>query len=48
MIFIDGHEIHTAGGCVLNKLESKTVVLDPDNKKKKKYDTEDINPESMR
>ena len=48
VIFIDGHEIHTAGGCVLNKLESKTIVLDPDNKKKKKYDMEDINPDSMR
>ena len=47
VIMIDGHEIHTAGGCVLNKLETKTVVLDPNNKKKK-YDEVDINPESMR
>ena len=47
IIYIDGHEIHTAGGCVLNKLDTKTVVLDPNNKKKK-YDKVDINPESMR
>lgn len=47
VIMIDGHEIHTAGGCVLNKLDTKTVVLDPNNKKKK-YDEVDINPESMR
>ena len=47
VIMIDGHEIHTAGGCVLKKLDSKTVVLDPNNKKKK-YDEVDINPESMR
>lgn len=47
VIMIDGHEIHTAGGCVLNKLDTKTVVLDPNNKKKK-YDEADINPESMR
>ena len=32
---IDGHEIHTAGGCVLKKLESKTVKMDPNNDKKK-------------
>lgn len=31
---IDGHEIHTAGGCVLKKLESKTVKMDPNNDKK--------------
>ena len=49
IIYIDGHEIHTAGGCVLNKLDTKTVVLDPNNKNKnKKYDEVDINPESMR
>lgn len=47
IIYIDGHEIHTAGGCVLNKLDTKTVVLDPGNKKKK-YDEVDINPESIR
>ena len=47
IINIDGHEIHTAGGCVLNKLDTKTVVLDPNNKNKK-YDEVDINPESMR
>lgn len=47
IINIDGHEIHTAGGCVLNKLDTKTVVLDPNNKNKK-YDEIDINPESMR
>ena len=47
VIYIDGHEIHTAGGCVLKKLDSKRVVLDPENKNKKNYET-DINPESMR
>ena len=36
IIYIDGHEIHTAGGCVISKLDSKTIVMDPDNKKKKK------------
>lgn len=36
IIYIDGHEIHTAGGCVISKLDSKTIVLDPENKKKKK------------
>jgi hypothetical protein len=46
VLFIDGHEIHTAGGCVLNKLDSKRVVLDPE-KKKKNYDI-NINPESVR
>ena len=44
---IDGHEIHTAGGCVLKPLDEKTVVLDPEKKKKKNYD-EDINPDSIR
>ena len=47
---IDGHEIHTAGGCVLKPLDEKTVVLDPEEKKKKKkpnYD-ENINPDSIR
>ena len=46
ILYIDGHEIHTAGGCVLKKLDSKTVVLDPENKKKKKYD-EELNPKSI-
>ena len=46
ILYIDGHEIHTAGGCVLKKLDSKTVVLDPENKKKKIYD-EELNPESI-
>ena len=35
---IDGHEIHTAGGCVLKKLESKTVKMDPNNDNKENYD----------
>ena len=48
ILHIDGHEIHTAGGCVLKKLESKTVIVDPDNKKKKKNYDEEINPDSMR
>lgn len=49
VFYIDGHEIHTAGGCVLKKLESKTIVVDPDNKTKNKKNYEvDINPESMR
>ena len=44
---IDGHVVHTAGGCVLKKLESKTIVLDPNNKNKKNYEV-DINPDSIR
>lgn len=49
VFYIEGHEIHTAGGCVLKKLESKTIVVDPDNKTKNKKNYEvDINPESMR
>ena len=46
ILYIDGHEVHTAGGCVLKKLDSKTVVFDPENKKKKNYD-EELNPESI-
>ena len=45
---INGHEIHTAGGCVLSKLESKRVVLDPENKTNKKNYEENINPESIK
>ena len=47
VFYIDGHEIHTAGGCVLKKLESKTVKMDPDNENKKNYDF-NINPDSIR
>ena len=47
VLFIDGHEIHTAGGCVLKKLDTKTVKMDPNQENKKNYDY-DINPESMR
>ena len=49
VININGHEIHTCGGCVIQKLDSKTIVLDPDKKKKKnliEYE-ENINPESL-
>ena len=47
VFYIDGHEIHTAGGCVLKKLDTKTVKMDPNQENKKNYDY-DINPESMR
>lgn len=47
IIYIDGHEIHTAGGCVLSPLESKTVVLDPENKKSKPNYDENISIDSM-
>lgn len=48
IIEIDGHEIHTAGGCVLKKLEAKRIVLDPENKTNKKNYEENINPESIK
>lgn len=49
VIFIDGHEIHTAGGCVLRRLDEKRVVLDPENKTKKKEDYEEnVDPESIK
>lgn len=38
VIYIDGHEIHTAGGCVIRQQETKSVVLDPERKKKKSRD----------
>ena len=47
IIYIDGHEIHTAGGCVLSPLDSKTVVLDPENKKSKPNYDENISIDSM-
>lgn len=50
VIYIDGHEIHTAGGCVIQRLDSKRVVLDPEKKTKRKkenYD-ENVNPESLK
>ena len=39
---IDGHEIHTAGGCVIRKLKSKKVkdftVIEPDEDEETNYD----------
>ena len=47
IIYINGHEIHTAGGCVLSPLKTKRIVLDPDNKQKKKDNYDEIPIESM-
>jgi hypothetical protein len=50
VIYIEGHEIHTAGGCVIQRLDSKRVVLDPEKKTKRKKENyeENVNPDSIK
>lgn len=41
IIYIDGHEIHTAGGCVIRQQDTKSVVLDPERKRSRDKNKEE-------